>query len=332
MLEFLFSPSFFNSTHQFVSEIIRLATLLMTFAVVIYFIALLFRLSADADNRPPNYHILLVVFTAIGLATYQIWAVWFGKLFVLLARAIFDLEEGNIMSDYLASFFNGGDGTGLRLSLFNIMSLESLSSISYMLVMIIYEVFVIIQVIIQIFFYLLGPLAIVLNLFPNFRGVFSTWLANFAAVNFWSVLAAILFRLIRVVTSAPAFQTAIQSGDKGILWDTFLLGVIIAVTLVLIPKFTASIFGRAGASADLGTYGIGITAGVILSTVWRRFKGFSIESAQTATAMTSAGVKSGTQVLSESPAMDSTRRALQGGGAAFGGATQANTSSSDLQG
>ncbi|RMD96967.1 MAG: hypothetical protein D6814_10405, partial [Calditrichaeota bacterium] len=275
MLELIFSPATFNAAHQLVNEIVRISTYFLTFGTVIYFIAMLFRLSTDREGNMTAYHLFFVVFATIGLLTYRIWAVWLGKLFVLLARAIFDIEKGNIMSDYLGRFFANSDGSGLRLSIFNLLSLESLSSLSYMLVMIVYEIFVIIQVIVQIFFYLLGPLAIVISLFPNFRDVFKIWLANFCAVNFWSVLAAILFRLVKDITSSTAFQNALQSGDKGVLWDTFIMGVIISVALILIPKFSSGIFGRATASADLGTYGVGITAGVVLSTVWRRFKGMT---------------------------------------------------------
>jgi len=329
MLEAFFTSTFFNSVHSLVNEIIRVGTVFLTFGVIVYFIAFVFRLTTlREDGSGSVAHILFVVFATIGLVTYQTWAVWLGKLFVLLARGIFDLEQGNIMSDYLGAFFANSDGSGLRLSLFNILSLESLSSLSYMLVMIVYEIFVIIQVIVQIFFYLLGPLAIVISLFPNFRGVFVTWLSNFCAVNFWSVLAAILFRLVKVLISSQGFQTALQSGDKGILWDSFILGVIIAVTLVLIPKFSSGIFSRAGASADLGMYGIGITASVVLSTVWRRLKMTTATVTHGLSASTAAGVVGGAQALSSSPVADSTRALANsvgnGAGSPFGGSTQTN--------
>ena len=329
MLEAFFSSTFFNSVHSLVHEIIRVGTVFLTFGVVIYFIASVFRLmTLKEDNSASMYHIVFVVFATIGLVTYQTWAVWLGKMFVFLARAIFDLEGGNIMSDYLGAFFANSDGSGLRLSLFNILSLESLSSLSYMLVMIVYEIFVMIQVIVQIFFYLLGPLAIVISLFPNFRGVFITWLSNFVAVNFWSVLAAILFRLVKVLTSSPAFQTAVQNGEKGVLWDSFILGVIIAVTLVLIPKFSSGIFSRAGASADLGTYGVGITAGVVLSTVWKRLKATTTTVTHGISATTTAGVVGGARALSASPASASAHALSEGGGSVggspFGGSAQPN--------
>ena len=92
--------------------------------MIVYFIALLFRLSTDTENRDNFYHLFLIAFSAIGLATYHIWAIWLGKLFVLLARAIFDLEEGNIIAEYLGAFFSNQDGSGLRLSLLNLFSLR----------------------------------------------------------------------------------------------------------------------------------------------------------------------------------------------------------------
>jgi len=310
----------------------------LTFGVIVYFIAMVFRHSTG-DGDDSTYRIFVVVFSAIGLVTYRYWAVWIGKLFVLLSRAIFDLDSGNIMTDYLGAFFANEDGSGLRLSLFNLMSLESLSSLSYMLVMIVYEIFVIIQVIVQIFFYMLGPLAIVLSLFPTFHDIFKIWLANFCAVNFWSVLAAILFRLVKTLTTSAAFQAAVQNGDKGVLWDSFILGVIISVSLILIPKVSGGIFRLASASADFGSYGTGITAGVVVSTVWQRLKMMSTSVTQNVSAKTATSVISGAQALSSSPvaaATDSATEAIARGETPiatwpFGGSAQAAIRAGDLR-
>jgi hypothetical protein len=301
MLETFFSPTFFNSVHQTVNEIIRIATIFLTLGVVVYFIALVMRLTTR-EGDDTTYRIFFVVFSAVGLVTYRIWAVWLGKIFVLLARAIFDLDSGNIMTDYLGRFFADEDGSGVRLSLLNLMSLETLSSLSYMLVMIVYEIFVVVQVIVQIFFYLLGPVAIVISLFPGFHDIFKIWLSNFCAVNFWSVLVAILFRLVKTLTGAAAFQTAVQNGDKGLLWDSFILGVIVTVSIILIPKVSAGFFKLASASADLGTYGTGVTAGVVVSTVWKRLKTYSTTVTHNVTTKTATAVVSGARALSASPA------------------------------
>lgn len=294
-----------------VEFIIRICIYIFTLGVVVYFIALLFRLSTDTEGKDNIYHLAIVVFGAIGLATYRIWTIWLGKLFVLLARAIFDLESGNIMTDYLGTFFSNQQGTGLRMSLLNLFSLETLSSLSYFLVMIVYEIFVIIQVIVQIFFYLIGPLAIVISLFPNFRDTFRTWISNFCAVNFWSVLIAILFRLVKTLTGSSAFQQALTAGDKSVLWESFILGVIICVIIVLIPKLSLSIFKGGTSAADLGTYGTGITAGVVISTVWKRLKMISFTATQQLAARTSSGVITGAQALTKSPTASSTEAALR---------------------
>ena len=98
------------------------------------------------------------------------------------------------------------------------------------------------------------------------------------------------------------------------------------MTLVLIPKFSAGIFSRAGASADLGTYGVGITASVVLSTVWRRLKAGTTVATRAVTASTAAGVFGGAQALSASPAAESARALADGAGTGspFGGSTQPN--------
>ncbi|MGH7491285.1 MAG: hypothetical protein ACREOO_02695 [bacterium] len=306
MLEIFFSPVFFNSVHQMVDNLITIATYLFTSGMVVYILAMVFRLSSGRENSDHFYHLLFICFSAIGLATYKIWVVWLGKLFVFLARAIFDLESSNLMAEYLGAFFSDGNG-GLKMSMFNFLSLESLSSLSYMLVMIVYEIFVIVQVILQIFFYLLGPVSIVISLFPQFHDVFKIWLANFCAVNFWSVLVAILFRLVKTITSSPAFQQAVSNGDKGVLWDTFILGVLIAVCIVLIPKFAGGIFKLASASADMGTYGVGATAGIVISTVRKNLKSFS----STMTQRTGDSLISGARALTSSPAADAARKTVE---------------------
>jgi len=311
MLEVFFSSVFFNSVQNMVDFIIRISIYIFTLGVVVYFISMLFRLSTDTEGRDYFYHLFVIAFGAIGLATYRIWSIWLGKLFVLLARAIFDLETGNIMTDYLGAFFSNPQGPGLHMSLLNLFSLETLSSLSYFLVMVVYEIFVIIQVIVQIFFYLIGPLAIVISLFPNFRDTFRTWISNFCAVNFWSVLIAILFRLVKTLTGSTAFQQSLASGDKTVLWQSFILGVIICVIIVLIPKLSLAIFRGGTSAADVGTYGTGITAGVVISTVWKRLKMISFTASQQLAARTGSGVIGGAQALARSPAANSTEAALR---------------------
>ncbi len=306
MLEVFFSPVFFNSVHQLVDHLISIATYMFTLGMVLYILAMVMRLTTGRENSDPFYHLLFIAFAAIGLATYKIWAVWLGKVFVFLSAAIFDLQSGNMMTEYLGAFFSDGNG-GLKMSMFNFMSLESLSSLSYMLVMIVYEVFVIVQVIVQIFFYLLGPVAIVISLFPQFHDVFKIWLANFCAVNFWSVLVAILFRLVKTITTAGAFRQAVANGDKGVLWDTFILGVLISVCIVLIPKIAAGIFKLASSSADLGTYATAATAGLVVSTVWKNVKSFS----NTMTHRTGDTLISGARALTSSPAADASRKTVE---------------------
>lgn len=311
MLDLFFSSVFFNSVHQMVEYIIRICIYIFTLGVVVYFISMIFRLSTDTEGRDNIYHLFVIGFGAIGLATYRIWSIWLGKLFVLLARAIFDLEQGNIMTEYLGGFFSNPQGTGLRLSLLNLFSLETLSSLSYFLVMIVYEIFVIIQVIVQIFFYLIGPVAIVVSLFPTFHDTFKVWISNFCAVNFWSVLIAILFRLVKTLIGSAEFQQSLAAGEKGVLWESFILGVIICVIIVLIPKLSLVIFRGGGSAADLGSYGTGITAGVVISTVWKRLKLISITTTQQLAARTSSGVITGAQALTRSPTASSTETALR---------------------
>lgn len=177
--------------------------------------------------------------------------------------------------------------------------------------MVVYEIFVVVQVIIQIFLYLIGPLAIVLSLFPTFRDIFKIWISNFCAVNFWSVLIAILFQLVKILTSSPEFQQSLATGEKGVLWESFILGVIISVVIILIPKLSLVIFRNAGAAADIGSYGTGITAGVVISTIWSRLKMFSVMATHQIAARTSTGVISGAQALRNSPSTALTESALK---------------------
>ena len=338
MLEIFFSQIFFDSVHQMVDYVVTISTYIFTVGMIFYVLAMVLRLTNGRENADQFYHLLFVAGTAIGLATYKIWAVWLGKLFVFMARAIFDLESDNLMAEYLGAFFADENG-GVKLSLFNLMSLESLSSLSYLLVMIVYEIFVIIQVIVQIFFYMLGPIAIVISLFPQFHDVFKIWLSNFCSVNFWSVLVAILFRLMKTITTAPAFKQAVASGDKGVLWDTFILGVLIAICIILIPKIAAAIF-KGSTSADLGTYGVAATAGVVISTVWKNMKNYSKVATHNVTSRAGDTVIAGANALMASPAAEATRAMvgnITNGEAQiatwpFGGARQAAPGAGDMQG
>ncbi|MDZ7357093.1 MAG: hypothetical protein ONB33_05720, partial [candidate division KSB1 bacterium] len=79
----------------------------------------------------------------------------------------------------------------------------------------------------------------------------------------------------------------------------------------LIPKLSLAIFKGGGSAADLGTYGTGITAGVVISTVWKRLKHITIATTQQIAAHTSTGVISGAQRLSQSPTASSTEAALR---------------------
>jgi hypothetical protein len=132
----------------------------------------------------------------------------------------------------------------------------------------------------------------------------------------------------------------VQNGDKGVLWDSFILGVIIAVTLILIPKVSAGIFKLATATADLGTYGTGITAGVVVSTVWKRLKAYTMTATHNVSSTTANTVISGARALSASPVAASinsvtdslTRPETPIATWPFGGSAQVATSVNDVRG
>lgn len=99
------------------------------------------------------------------------------------------------------------------------------------------------------------------------------------------------------------------SGDKGLLWDTFILGVLIAVTIVLIPKLSAGIFKLASASADLGSYGTGLTAGLVISTVWKNVKAYSSNISHNVATRAGDTIITGAQTMTSSPANQATQAA-----------------------
>jgi hypothetical protein len=89
--------------------------------------------------------------------------------------------------------------------------------------------------------------------------------------------------------------------------------------MILIPKLSLVIFKNGSSAADVGSYGMGITAGVVVSTVWKRLKMTSMMTSQQIATQASSGIISGTQALTKSAASVSTQSAVKSltdGGAA----------------
>jgi hypothetical protein len=97
----------------------------------------------------------------------------------------------------------------------------------------------------QAFLWILGPIAIMLALFPNFKGAFITWLNRFIAVCFWSViyvLASRIFNDLIATTFTEAWNQSKQSGvglaESFTIWKLFLFSIAYLYAIYRIPATT----------------------------------------------------------------------------------------------
>ena len=120
--------------------------------------------------------------------------------------------------------------------------------------------------------------------------------------------------LAGLVLNILDYLRTVIMAEQWMAWFTiifFILGIIICVVIILIPKLSLAIFIKGRAAADIGSYGTGITAGVVISTIWDRLKMVSVTATRQLASRTGSGVISGAQALTRSPTATSTETALR---------------------
>jgi hypothetical protein len=120
----------------------------------------------------------------------------------------------------------------------------------------------------QAFLWILGPFAIVMTLFPNFRGAFLNWLNRFIAVAFWSVIYMVATKIFNTLISETFSeiwvenQSGVDLGGQGFqIMKLVLFSLAFFFVIIRIPAMTgwftrhsfASVSNIIGAGTALAT-------------------------------------------------------------------------------
>lgn len=240
--------SIYTSTYEVLGRIMELAWKLLPFAVVI--LLLVYVWDALKNNRS-NYTDFLFRVGVAGLAliSYKWWSVQIASLIIEVAKlfktdgissyysVVIELFKEHAAKEGL--WFN----VGLQLRGFLYYSLLWLSVALVVLATIFFEM---IQFWAQAFLWVLGPLAIVFSLFPNFSGAFMNWLNRFIAVSFWSVIYMVATRIFNALISDTFSEIWVgnESGGGSITSQGFLVMKLVLFslafffTIIRIPAMT----------------------------------------------------------------------------------------------
>lgn len=190
--------SIYEQSQIVLTSIIDLAWKILPLVALILLLAYVY--DAYRSNRG-NYSEYLTKLAVAGLAlvTYRWWSVEIATLIIEIAR-LFKYEGG--ISDYYSVVIELFRNHSANESAWYDVGVQfrgffyyTILWISVALVTLATVFFEILQFWAQAFLWVLGPLAIVLTLFPNFRGAFLSWLNRFIAVCFWSVIYMVAMRV-----------------------------------------------------------------------------------------------------------------------------------------
>ncbi|NIR52366.1 hypothetical protein GWO43_27380 [candidate division KSB1 bacterium] len=189
--------SIYDQTYEVLSTVLDLSWKILPLVVIILLLAYVY--DALKNNRGNYTDFLFRVGVAVlAMVSYKWWSVEIATLIVEIAK----LFKTDGISDYynvVIELFESHAGNearwfevGLQFRGFLYYSLLWLSVALVALASVFFEM---LQFWAQAFLWVLGPIAIVLTLFPNFRGAFVNWLNRFIAVGFWSVLYTVTTRI-----------------------------------------------------------------------------------------------------------------------------------------
>lgn len=186
---------------------------------------------------------------AVALFSYRWWSVWIGTLIVEVAKLF---QNGKGISGYYSTVLDLYKNhaaaesrwweVGAQLYGFFYHTLIWLSVALVALASVFFEM---IQFWAQAFLWILGPIAITLALFPNFKGAFTTWLNRFIAVCFWSVIYVLVSRVFNDLIGSTFSEAWDQSKQSGVglaegftTWKLFLFSLAYLYAIYRIPATT----------------------------------------------------------------------------------------------
>ncbi|MFQ5637426.1 MAG: hypothetical protein ACE5IR_05475 [bacterium] len=203
----------YTQTYAVLSIIQNLAWKVLPFAITILLLVYIY--DAFRNNRA-NYSefFFRTGIAVLAMVSYKWWSVEIATLIIEIAKMFKTDGVSNYYSVVLELFKTHAGNevrwyeVGLQFRGFLYYSLLWLSVAVVALATIFFEM---LQFWAQAFLWILGPFAIVLTLFPNFRGAFLNWLNRFIAVCFWSVIYMAATKIFNSLISATFAELWVEN-------------------------------------------------------------------------------------------------------------------------
>lgn len=259
--------SIYRESYETLSKVQDLAWKILPFIVLVMVTVYVYQ--AVRNNRG-NYTELFFKLggAAVALLSYRWWTVSVGTLIVEIAK-LFQNGEGisgyystvlELYKQYAVAEARWWE-VGAQLYGFFYHTLIWLSVALVALASVFFEM---IQFWAQAFLWILGPIAIMLSLFPNFKGAFVTWLNRFIAVCFWSVIYVLASRVFNGLISGTFAEAWGQNSAVGggvqaesfTIWKLFLFSIAYLYAIIRIPATTGWLIDHS----------FGFASGLIITT------------------------------------------------------------------
>jgi hypothetical protein len=263
--------SIYRESYQALGKVQELAWKVLPFVVLIMVVAYMYN---AVRNERAHYTEMFFKLgaTAVALVSYRWWSVQIGTFIVEIAKLF---QNGQGISGYYASVLElykqhaASEArwweVGAQIYGFFYHMLIWLSVALVALASVFFEM---IQFWAQAFLWILGPVAIVLALFPNFKGTFVTWLNRFVAVCFWSVIYVLASRVFNDLIGGTFSEAWSNSNQKGVgsftIWKLFLFSLAYLYTIYRIPATTGWLIDHSfGFASGMIAAKTGIIAGKV---------------------------------------------------------------------
>lgn len=238
----------YNFVYVTLDKFLFIARILMGLGVLVYLIYSIYHNTQEnrADYRKTLFKI---AFTFLALVTYKWWTVEIATLVIAIAK---NLDSGNLSNIYqvIGNAFKSRSEIEISVLKPDVMMIELIYWLLLMLCLFFVKaatlIFELIQFFIQAILWMLGPMAIVLSLFPNFRDAWARWFNNFLAVAFWSVIYIVLVAFFNNLMSKEFEQLLAANAAVDITFESPILivellvyTVVFFVSIVFIPWYTS---------------------------------------------------------------------------------------------
>jgi len=240
----------YNFVYVTLDKFILIARVLMALGVMVY---LLYSISHNTREDRADYRKALfkIAFTFIALVTYKWWTVEIATLIIGIAK---NIDAGNLSNIYkvIGNAFKSRSEIDVTWTQPDVMMMELIYWLLLVACLFFVKaatlIFELIQFFIQAILWVLGPIAIVLSLFPNFKDAWIRWFNNFVAVAFWSVIYIILAAFFNNLMSQEFERLLVAHTSLDLTFDSPIIvvellvyTVVFFVSIVFIPWYTSII-------------------------------------------------------------------------------------------